>query len=284
MGASGQTSNPLLVKSSVGKTRPTVFDLPGIHHVYGKKVERDPQECAAQVLQHWSVKAKSKHAVPALDYISMNRNSAKQGLISPQDIRLYRKDHPVRLKIGDNASTTSSLLLRKNRNSGTVDDSESRRQMLLGTLPHDADPNFTYGKPTRPSTPVALLMTDRYQREWIDEQERRQAEQQALSKEKAKKKQTKTVTPRKVPLPKKQVLVDKDPKTLFKMARFLKVGSKISSWSGVGEQVKMAAEMMRNPTAGVRLEPLENMGEMKSALEEEQEEIQKNVRFVEATA
>jgi hypothetical protein len=48
MGAPGVTHNPLLVKDSVGKTRPTVYDLPGVHHVYGKKIERDPQECAAQ--------------------------------------------------------------------------------------------------------------------------------------------------------------------------------------------------------------------------------------------
>ena len=40
--------NPLLVKNSVGKTRPSVYDLPGIDHVYGKQVERDPEECAAQ--------------------------------------------------------------------------------------------------------------------------------------------------------------------------------------------------------------------------------------------
>jgi hypothetical protein len=101
-----------------------------------------------KVLQHWSVKAKSKHAVPALDYISMNRNSAKQGIIQPHEIRDYRKEHPVRLRIGDH-NLTSSLLVR-NKSRSVVQgggDSEGRRQ--LGPLPHDVDPNFTYGKPTR---------------------------------------------------------------------------------------------------------------------------------------
>jgi hypothetical protein len=39
--------NPLLVKVAVGKNRPTVYDLPGQDHVYGKIIERDPEECAA---------------------------------------------------------------------------------------------------------------------------------------------------------------------------------------------------------------------------------------------
>jgi hypothetical protein len=39
--------NPLLVRDTVGKNRPTVYDLPGEDHVYGKKIDRDPEECAA---------------------------------------------------------------------------------------------------------------------------------------------------------------------------------------------------------------------------------------------
>ena len=42
------THNPLLVKHAVGKTRPTVYDLPGSDHVYGKRIERDPLENAAK--------------------------------------------------------------------------------------------------------------------------------------------------------------------------------------------------------------------------------------------
>lgn len=41
------TNNVLLVKDLVGKTRPTVYTLPGLEHVYGKRVERDPNESAA---------------------------------------------------------------------------------------------------------------------------------------------------------------------------------------------------------------------------------------------
>ncbi|KAJ3209010.1 hypothetical protein HDU67_006425 [Dinochytrium kinnereticum] len=222
--SSKTTHNPLLVRDSVGKTRPSVFDLPGSEHVYGKKVERNPEETAAQVLQHWNVKATSKHAIPALDYITMNRNTAKQGINSPKDIREYRKSHPVRMKVGDN-----EVYAKLNTATNGETSAELRRQRLIGPLPSDYDKGFAYGKPTRPSTPVARLMTDAYQREWIEDQEKREKERETSERERAKRKQNKTITPAKVALPKKVLLIDKDPKDLFKLSKFQKAQPKISS-------------------------------------------------------
>ncbi|KAJ3069935.1 hypothetical protein HDU98_007028 [Podochytrium sp. JEL0797] len=234
MGASTLTSNPLLVKDSVGKTRPTVFDLPGDGHIYGKKVERDPEECAAQVLQHWNVKATSKHAVPALDYITMNRNTAKQGILSPRAIRDYRKEHPVRMKIGDHNLFGSDGVGAAGSNGEALTSAEARKMKLLGTLPHDNDASFVYGMPTRPSTPVAYLMTDKYQREWIAQETKRNTQTAQQEKDRLKKKTLATPSQRKSDIlenkPKKTLLVDKNPKTLFKMSKFLKQGPKISSW------------------------------------------------------
>ncbi|KAI9350338.1 hypothetical protein BDR26DRAFT_915233 [Obelidium mucronatum] len=234
MGASSFTSNPLLVKDSVGKTRPTVFDLPGDDHIYGKKVDRNPEECAAQVLQHWNVKATSKHAVPALDYITMNRNTAKQGILSPRAIRDYRKEHPVRMKIGDHNLFGSDGVGAAGANGEALTSAEARKMKLLGTLPHDNDPNFVYGMPTRPSTPVAYLMTDKYQREWIAQEVKRNAMSTQHEKKRLKKKTLATPSQRRSDImenkPKKLLLVDKDPKTLFKMTKFLSQGPKISSW------------------------------------------------------
>ncbi|KAJ3118974.1 hypothetical protein HDU96_005211 [Phlyctochytrium bullatum] len=223
MGASSKTvqNNPLLVRDSVGKGRPSVYTLPAPEHVYGKRVERNPEETAAKVLTHWNVKASSKHAVPALDYITMNRNATKQGLDDPKAIRMYRKEHPVRMKVGDNA------VYAKLTNGETS--AELRRQRLVGPLPSDGNKEFAYGKPTRPSTPVACLMTDVYQRQWVEEQEKRAKEREVIEKERAKRKQTKTVTPAKVPLPKKILLVDKDPKTLFKLSKFTHAQPKIDA-------------------------------------------------------
>lgn len=140
--------NPLLVRDAVGKNRPTVYDLPGEDHVYGLHIERDPQECAAtgnlkfltKVLQHWNIKATTKQAVPALDYITMNRNSARQGIISPKAIRNYREQHPVRVKVGDHYGIVQSQ---------SLPGSPSAAPKIKGPLPSDKNPNFTYGKPTR---------------------------------------------------------------------------------------------------------------------------------------
>ncbi|KAJ3022549.1 UNVERIFIED_CONTAM: hypothetical protein HDU68_009052 [Siphonaria sp. JEL0065] len=194
MGASSFTSNPLLVKDSVGKTRPTVFDLPGDDHIYGKKVERNPEECAAQ---------------------------AKQGILSPRAIRDYRKEHPVRMKIGDHNLFGSDGVGAAGPNGEALTSAEARKMKLLGTLPHDNDPNF---------------------REWIAQEVKRNALSTQQEKERLKKKILTTPAQRKSDIleskPKKVLLVDKDPKTLFKMSKFLSQGPKISSWrNDLGEGI-----------------------------------------------
>lgn len=66
----------------------------------------------------------------------MNRNSAKQGIISPKEIRKYRKGYPVRLKEWDHS------MYKNNQEVGGF-------TRARAPLPSDANPNFTYGKPTR---------------------------------------------------------------------------------------------------------------------------------------
>ncbi|KAJ3291942.1 hypothetical protein HK104_005698 [Borealophlyctis nickersoniae] len=158
----------------------------------------------------------------------MNRNTAKQGIISPQDIREYRKEHPVRIKVGDH--NTYPVTAGVDGGSAATGGTLHRR----GPLPSDANPNFAYGKPTRPSTPVATLMTDQYQREWMEEQGRSNTERTRLEKEKHRKKHTKEIKPRRrhttqkigpspldLPLP--------DPATLFKMSKFEKKAKPVIS-------------------------------------------------------
>lgn len=72
----------------------------------------------------------------------MNRNSAKQGIISPKAIRHYREGHPVRVQVGDHAFGP----LRSRDPMPGVKSIDPRRR---GPLPSDKNSNFTYGKPTR---------------------------------------------------------------------------------------------------------------------------------------
>ncbi|KAJ1340612.1 hypothetical protein BSLG_004706 [Batrachochytrium salamandrivorans] len=219
----GRTARPghntLLVKHEVGKTRTTVYDLPSDDHVYGKRVERDPLENTALVVQHWNVNATTQQAIPALDYITMNRNSAKQGIISPKSIRDFRETYPVRIKVGNHA-----LYGDKSGSQGSIS------QRARGPLPSDTNHAFTYGKPTRSSTPVARLMTDQYQREWLKQLNDKQEEQESLQKAKAiKKMSAKKYVPREPVVAKPKLMVEKDTKTLFKLSKFKNVPSKIVS-------------------------------------------------------
>ncbi len=89
------------------------------------------------VIHHWNVKATSKETIPALDYITMNRNSAKIGATTPKDIRKFRKEHPVRRKEGD-----QSMYKAEGVGNGAFTRAKA-------PLPSDKNVQFTYGKPTR---------------------------------------------------------------------------------------------------------------------------------------
>ncbi|KAJ3187630.1 hypothetical protein HK101_009286 [Irineochytrium annulatum] len=240
-------ANPLLVRDEVGKARPSVFDLPGQHHIYGKLIERDPEETTAQVLQHWNVRASTQKTVAALDYVTMNRQTVRQKIISPKEVREYHQSHAVRVK------PESSGLSSRGLASGSVDGigkeggmREGGGRVGGGPLPSDGNKDFTYGKPTRPSTPVKKLMSDVYQREWIEEQELKAKEQEDLDKiimhiyspvtqEKTRRKHNKIVAPKPRYVPKKVTLPEKDTKTLFKLSKFQEVPPKISCWREDGD-------------------------------------------------
>ncbi|KAI9144708.1 hypothetical protein BKA69DRAFT_1053973 [Paraphysoderma sedebokerense] len=196
--------NPLLVKHPVGKGKPTCYNLPPEGHAYGKKVERVEDETAAQVLMHWNVTQKSKHQIPAMDYASMNVEAAKKGITSPKDQYEFRKANPIRKKVIDHSDGKPTKPPRK--------------------LPSDTNPNFTYGKPTRPSTPVARLLSQSSKQKKLDEETKRPKGTEKAANE-YRDNATKKVTPKKKKVP----ITEQDPKTLFKMKRFQDVPSKIVS-------------------------------------------------------
>ncbi|KAJ3126795.1 hypothetical protein HK098_007088 [Nowakowskiella sp. JEL0407] len=223
-------TNPLLVKDLVGKTRPTVYDLPDSSHVYGKKIERNPEECAATVLHKWHIKSNPKStsaSSAALDYIAMNRSSTKLKIVDASLVREFRKSHPIRVKVGDHS--------RSNPSNGNAAQAETTAEWLKrrcrGNLPSDSDPYFSYGQPTRPSTPVAKLMTDTFQREWIEEQQKAENERNKLEKQKRKQTKPHLIKPHQPPArPKFVPIAERDVSNLFKMSKFKSVDPKITCW------------------------------------------------------
>ncbi|KAJ2997586.1 hypothetical protein HDV02_005398 [Globomyces sp. JEL0801] len=196
-------ANPLLVKSVVGKIRPTVYDLPSEGHVFGKPIIRNPVE---------------------------NAETANQKIITPKEIRKYRKEYPVRLKegLGENSLYKTH---KPDANNIEVIGGFTRSR---APLPSDTNPMFAYGKPTRyndiliylfrPSTPVARLMTDQYQREWASHVSESDSSKKKIQHEKeVKKKNSKLSVPHQKSAPKHKSIFEKNPSDLFKMSKFRKV-------------------------------------------------------------
>ncbi|TPX35591.1 hypothetical protein SmJEL517_g02104 [Synchytrium microbalum] len=225
--SSTRAGNPLLVPHEVGKTKRSVYNLPNSDFTYGKTYERDPNDTAACSLQWHGKAVKHRNALDApLDYVVMNRNAARKGLLTPGQVKAYRAENPVRVKLTE---PQDAAALRHPK------------------LPSDKNPSHTYGQLVRPSTPVARLMTDKYQREWIATMKAKEEEEMRVEKEKLRKKNSHSIIPKKTPQKPQQkvaklgILPNDHPMTLYKMPRFRDVPAKIVSHRD--ETVAPAAEV-----------------------------------------
>ncbi|KAJ3273762.1 Tetratricopeptide repeat protein 36 [Terramyces sp. JEL0728] len=156
----------------------------------------------------------SKQTVPALDYITMNRNTARKGIITPKEIRKYRKENPARVKEGEHS------MYRSDADPNGINCVYTRAK---AKLPSDSNPQFTYGKPTR-------LMTDHYQRQWAETvAEENKIKEQAAKERHMKKKSAKQHARHFVAVPKHKFISEKDTKELFKMTKFKKIPATVVS-------------------------------------------------------
>ncbi|ORZ35459.1 hypothetical protein BCR44DRAFT_52345 [Catenaria anguillulae PL171] len=206
-----RTNNPLLIKYPVGKPKPVSYALPDEEHVYGRPIDRRPDETTAKVLSSWQTKQKTKNAVPSLDYVTMNKMCVQEGIVDARGQYEHRKSHPIRVKL--------------------IDHSDGRRTSAR-KLPSDANPHFAYGLPTRPSSPVSKLMSDHYEREYAAQVAAKEAEHN--NKSRSKRGKVKSVKEQMVPLqkpkPKHLTIFERDVQGLFKMPRFRGVEPRVDSW------------------------------------------------------
>lgn len=82
----------------------------------------------------------------------MNRTAVVKGAVSSKDIAVFRSTHDARLK--------SSATITKG-------------------APAQLDPNFTYGRPSKPSTPIHDVLNNSFQRNAIADARRAAAEAEA---------------------------------------------------------------------------------------------------------
>ncbi|KAL7749928.1 hypothetical protein RI367_004804 [Sorochytrium milnesiophthora] len=204
-------TNVLLVKNPVGHARPSTYTLPAEPHAYGLPPAMR-NATAAQVLHHWHTNEKSKNAEPPLDFTAMNKASAKDGVTQPGPQYEYRKTHPIRKKIADGSKGFRAGALQS--------DTPAPAKPSWRKLPSDTNASFTYGLPTRPSSPVVRCMTDYYQRQYDEEMLRREAAKEAAIKKKMPQHRHDPTRALQHKPTRHLTIFERDPATLFKMKQF----------------------------------------------------------------
>jgi len=157
-------SNPLLVKTEIGRTRRSTFDLPPSQHAFGK-VNRADLEGAKEVTLTWQDHRPGFHPRAAKDFVSMNRRAAMRGASNAKDVKSFRKTTDIRQRTGPFRQNGTAVPLTQVQ----VDDHRERIRLR----------KLSFGKGSRPSTPISHLISNDFQAEWLVEQKRHLARQSA---------------------------------------------------------------------------------------------------------
>jgi len=144
--------NPLLQRVVLGKSKRSTYALPTNQFVYGKPNIHDGEGCA-EVLSTWVEHHANPDSVPGRDFMALNKKATISKMTTPADVTAFRKAHDIRLKRGDTMSFTSGKVI----------------------LPSDMDPAHCYGRANRPSTPIADVIQNAYECDWVDHQMHRRA-------------------------------------------------------------------------------------------------------------
>jgi len=137
-----KSKNPLLVKDDVGRAKPSCYDLPGEEFAYGRPDNPD-FEGAREVTMTWvSHVARPRAEENIQDFRKLNKMALKDGVLKASEVRNFRSHNQVSVA----------------------------PVQLLGpppkVFPSEVMPSFCYGKQTRPSTPIAAVISNQFAAEY----------------------------------------------------------------------------------------------------------------------
>jgi hypothetical protein len=132
-----QTSNHLLLKDEVGRSKPSTRDLPSSDFTYGKSAGFDA-EGARAVTSSWREHKPSSRGVPRRDFKKLNSMSVTQGCFTAKHASLFRTTTDFKVKL-DNIGK-------------------------LNKAPPKLNEDMTFGMPDRPSTPINAVVGNLYGR------------------------------------------------------------------------------------------------------------------------
>lgn len=144
-------NNPLLQKSPLGRPLKRCFILPPEDFVYGRANE-GVEHGAGEALSGWYALNKpqplsQKEKQPPRDFIRLNRQAVRVGLVTAPEHFQYRATHDIRQKLSANEKGSDRVFKR---------------------IP----PTMVFGLPTKPSTPVFELLGHKYQDRWLEERKK----------------------------------------------------------------------------------------------------------------
>ncbi|XP_051807229.1 cilia- and flagella-associated protein 77 [Acanthochromis polyacanthus] len=141
-------TNPLHIKAPLGQSRSRGLTVPGPDFTFGTSSSSLKHGGVAEVLSSWKVPSRPEGSVVRLDFVSLNRDAVRSGLVTSKEISQYRAQR-----------------------GGPSIQSPAPRCCEGGASRHPAPvPDMTFGVRNRPSSPLSDLLSHQYGRSWLDEQ------------------------------------------------------------------------------------------------------------------
>ncbi|XP_062398339.1 cilia- and flagella-associated protein 77 [Sardina pilchardus] len=142
-------TNPRLIRPSLGRSKSKGLTCPGPDFVYGM-VTTIQDGGVAEAISKWHCGSAEGGCSGAprrreRDFVSLNREGVKSGVVTAQELRQYRATHDIR-----RPSPTRGVARR--------------------SMPTVLPPDITFGISTRPSTPIGELLQQQYRQRWIQQQ------------------------------------------------------------------------------------------------------------------
>ncbi|XP_047448762.1 cilia- and flagella-associated protein 77 [Mugil cephalus] len=135
-------TNPLLIKDPLAQTRSRGLLVPGPDFTFGTSSSLTDGG-VSEVLSGWRVQPRRQRSPRPLDFLSLNRDAVKSGLVTAKEVSQYRAHNQ----------------------------SPAPKWRGGGASQHPTpDPDVTFGVANRPSSPLSDLLSHQYARRWMEEQ------------------------------------------------------------------------------------------------------------------
>uniref|UniRef100_UPI003F4FA18B cilia- and flagella-associated protein 77 isoform 2 n=1 Tax=Danio rerio TaxID=7955 RepID=UPI003F4FA18B len=192
---------PLLIKPTLGKSKSRGLSYPGPEFVFGTATT--VQDGGVQeAISNWHTHTMSTtHRAAERDFIALNREGVKSGLVTAKELHQYRATHDIRRK-------------------------PLTREGFRRSAPPRLSPDDSFFVSNRPSTPISELIEYKYAQRWLEEQQVRDRVLQAHQHKKA---QLGRIQDTRTTLLRKSQPLPEAPST-WKLPRFQKVGAALDTF------------------------------------------------------